>query len=185
MPPLRRTVRLRTAEPPPALDRTLERLIDEYADAVFRVAFGVLRDRGLAEDVVQETMVSAWRSLGSFRGEASVRTWVLRIAHNASISALRRRRDLATAPEELPDRPTGEDPAARAEGRAGLARVRTALDNLDETSRSIVVLREVEGLSYQQIADTLDLPVPTVKTRLLRARRALQSALHDPEEDQS
>ncbi len=168
----------------PALDRQLRELIDEHADAVFRVAYGILHDRGLAEDVVQETMVKAWESLGDFRGDASVRTWVLRIAHNTAISSLRRRRDRAVAPEDLPERPGGDETSARAAALDGLASVRAALDQLDEVSRTIVVLREVEGLSYQQIADALEVPVPTVKTRLLRARRALQAAVEDPHEEE-
>ena len=165
------------------LDRQLSELINEHADAVFRVAYGILHDRGLAEDVVQETMVKAWESLGSFRGDASTRTWVLRIAHNTSISALRRRRDQAMAPEDLPERASSDDPSARADGMANLAAVRHALEGLDEVSRTIVVLREVEGLTYQQIADALEVPVPTVKTRLLRARRTLQAAVDRTEEE--
>lgn len=177
--------RRRPSDDRPVLDRALEDLIAEHADAVFRVAHGILRDRQLAEDVVQETMVKAWRSMETFRGDASTRTWVLRIAHNTAISALRRRRDQATAPDELPEGRDDLDPGRRSDGRVGLAAVRSALDELDGTSRSIVVLREVEGLSYQQIADTLDLPVPTVKTRLLRARRALQAALDATEEEET
>lgn len=161
----------------PVLDRQLRALIDDHADAAYRVAYGILRDRGLAEDVVQETMVKAWESLDGFRGESSLRTWVLRIAHNTSVSALRRRRDLATAPEDLPDEPGRDDTSARAAGREGLTALRDALDQLDELSRSVVVLREVEGLSYAQIAEALDIGVPTVKTRLLRARRALQASV--------
>jgi RNA polymerase sigma-70 factor, ECF subfamily len=181
--PLPRRRRQLPAEDRPVLDKQLRELIDEHSDAVFRVAFGILHDRGLAEDVVQDTMVKAWESLGSFRGDASVRTWVLRIAHNTSISALRRRRDQAMAPEDLPEIVSAEDPSARADGRANLAAVRDALDGLDEVSRTIVVLREVEGLSYQQIADALEVPVPTVKTRLLRARRTLQAAVEPTEEE--
>jgi RNA polymerase sigma-70 factor (ECF subfamily) len=183
--PLPRRRRRARVEDHPVLDRALEDLIAEHSDAVFRVAYGILHDRGLAEDVVQETMIKAWRSMGSFRGDASVRTWVLRIAHNTSISALRRRRDQAMAPDDLPEVRDHEDPASRADGMANLAAARTALDALDETTRSIVILREVEGLSYQQIADTLMVPVPTVKTRLLRARRALKAALEPDQEDES
>lgn len=176
----------RRAAPPtqPALDRQLRELIDEHAAAVFQLAHGILRDRQLAEDVVQETMIKAWRSLGDFRGDSSTRTWVLRIAHNTAIDALRRRRDLPAAPDELPDASQGdaEDPARVASGRAQLATLRVALDQLDELSRSIVVLREVEAMSYQQIADTLGLPIATVKTRLLRARRALQRAVGEDDE---
>lgn len=172
----------------PDLDRALERLIADHSDAVFRVTYGVLRDRGLAEDAVQETMIRAWRGLDGFRGDASERTWVLRIAHHTAVSALRRRRDRSTAPEDLPSEHPGDrsaDPAVRAAGRADLAAVGAALNDLDETSRSIVVLREVEGLSYQQIADALGVNVPTVKTRLLRARRTLQAALGSVEEDRA
>ncbi len=165
------------------LDRQLSELIDQNADAVFRVAYGILHDRGLAEDVVQETMVKAWESFAEFRGDASARTWVLRIAHNTAISALRRRRDQAMAPEDLPEVAAAEDPSERAAGRSNLAAVGRALEGLDELSRTVVVLREVEGMTYQQIADALEVPVPTVKTRLLRARRALQAAVDHNEEE--
>jgi RNA polymerase sigma-70 factor (ECF subfamily) len=183
--PLPRRHRRPPQDEGPLLDRQLRDLIDDHADAVFRVAFGILHDRGLAEDVVQDTMVKAWESMDGFRGDASIRTWVLRIAHNTAISALRRRRDRSMAPEDLPERPSADDTAGRAAARDNLAAVREALGGLDEVSRSIVVLREVEGLSYQQIADALEVPVPTVKTRLLRARRALQAAVTDHREDET
>ena len=186
MPALPRRRRARRADlravERPALDRQLGDLIDEHADAVFRLAFGILHDRQLTEDVVQETMMRAWTSLGRFRGDASERTWVLRIAHNTAIDALRRRRDLATDPLDMPEIADRADPADRAAGMDSLAAVGRALAGLDETSRSIVVLREVEGMSYQEIAEALDIPVPTVKTRLLRARRALQEAERAEEE---
>jgi RNA polymerase sigma-70 factor, ECF subfamily len=168
----------------PVLDRQLRELIDEHAAAVYHVAFGVLHDRGLAEDVVQETMIKAWEASSTFRGDSSMRTWILRIAHNTAIDALRRRRDRTMAPEDLPDEPGGHaehDPARRAAGRADLELLRAALAELDELSRTIVVLREVEDMSYQQIAEALDVPIATVKTRLLRARRVLQSAVLDHE----
>ncbi len=170
----------------PALDRQLRTLIDEHAAAVYQLAFGVLRDAGLAEDVVQETMIKAWRGLDDFRGDASMRTWVLRIAHNTAIDTLRRRRDRSLAPEDLPDGVGGAadagDPAVRAAGRSELATLGEALASLDQLSRSIVVLRELEGLSYAEIADTLDISTALVKTRLLRARRALQAAVRPDEE---
>jgi RNA polymerase sigma-70 factor (ECF subfamily) len=79
----------------------------------------------------------------------------------------------------LPDDTT--DPAARTAGRSDLATLRDALSELDQLSRSIVVLREIEGLSYQEIAETLDISTALVKTRLLRARRTLQAAVRNPE----
>jgi RNA polymerase sigma-70 factor (ECF subfamily) len=178
--------RRRTGPEGPALDRQLRQLIDEHAAAVYQLAYGILHDPGLAEDVVQETMIKAWRGLGDFRGEASTRTWVLRIAHNTAIDALRRRRDRSYAPEDLPEdagvMPDVHDPAARAAGRSDLATLRDALAELDQLSRSIVVLREIEGLSYVEIADTLGITTALVKTRLLRARRALQAAVRPPED---
>lgn len=151
---------------------------------MYHVAFGVLRDRGLAEDVVQETMIKAWRSMGQFRGDASMRTWVLRIAHNTAVDALRRRRERAVPPEDLQrdgDATTMDDPARRYAGREDVGVLRDALASLDELSRTIVVLREIEGLTYQEIAGTLEVPVATVKTRLLRARRALGAAVANQE----
>ncbi len=166
----------------PRIDRDLAALIDEHAEAVFRVANGILRNPSLAEDAVQETLIKAWQSLPRFRGDASLRSWVLRIAHNTAISMLRRRREAVTDPSALPDRAGGIDPARSSSALADLAVVRDALEHLDQLSRSIVVLREVEGLTYQEIADALGVAVPTVKTRLLRARRALQEALQTTEE---
>lgn len=178
-----RRQRRREIEDEPSLDRALSELIEAHSDACYRLALGVVRDRSLAEDVVQDAMIKAWRSLPNFRGDSSKRTWILRITHNTAIDALRRRREQSTAPHDLPDDGSGagEDPAARAAGRADLVALGRALAELDELSRSVVVLREVEGLSYAEIAQTLELPIATVKTRLLRARRSLERAVSDQE----
>lgn len=177
--------RRRRTDDAPLLDRQLAALIEEHSEAVFHVTFGILRDRGLAEDAVQETMVKAWRGLEGFRGQSSTRTWILRIAHNTALDALRRRRESAVAPEDLTDHraSTTDDPARRIAGRADVEALRDALASLDELSRTIVVLRELEGLSYTDIALTLDVPVATVKTRLLRARRSLGAAVHDRDQE--
>lgn len=167
---------------PPTIDRDLAALIEEHSEAVFRVANGILRNPSLAEDALQETLIRAWQSLPKFRGDSSVRSWILSIAHNTSISMLRRRREALVDPSKLPDRAGGVDPARTSAARADLAVAKAALDGLDDLSRSVVVLREVEGMTYEQIATTLSVPVPTVKTRLMRARRALQSALRRSEE---
>jgi RNA polymerase sigma-70 factor (ECF subfamily) len=142
----------------------------------------VLRNPTLAEDAVQETMIKAWQSLPRFRGDSSVRSWILRIAHNTSVSMLRRRRERVMAPEDMPEVEGGIDPARSSAALDDLRTVRHALEDLDELSRSVVILREVEGMTYQEIADTLGVAVPTVKTRLLRARRRLGQALDNTEE---
>lgn len=159
----------------------LHQLMVDHSDAVFRLALSVVRDRALAEDVTQETMLKAWIALPTFRGDASLRGWVMRIAHNTAISTLRSRRFVLSDPNELPDPPVVPERSTerRVEGALVVDQFVDALDLLDDLSRSIVVLRELEGLSYDEISRILDVPLPTVKTRLLRARRLLGNALQE------
>ena len=142
------------------IDRDLAALIDEHAEAVFRVANGILRNPSLAEDAVQETMIKAWQSLPRFRGESSLRSWILRIAHNTAISMLRRRRESVMAPEDMPEIPGGIDPARSSAALSDLAVVREHSRDSMSCPASVVILREVEGMSYQEIAETLQVPVP-------------------------
>ena len=155
------------------LDEELARLAEEHAESVYRVAVSIVRDPGLAEDVVQETLMKVWRGLSSFRGEASIRRWILRIAHNTAVSVLRVTREQSHSPDTLPDRPTTHTVEETAHNRLAITRLWDALGRLDAATRAIVVLRDVEGLSYEEVAKTLSLPLPTVKTRLFRARRSL------------
>lgn len=159
----------------------LHKLVVDHGDAVFRIALSVVKDRALAEDVAQETMVKAWMALPNFRGDSSLRGWVLRIAHNTAISTLRQRRAVVLDPHTMPEDIDLTERSVEAKVQSGMVvqEFIDALDMLDELSRSIVVLRELEGLSYEEIADVLNVPMPTVKTRLLRARRKLSSALRE------
>lgn len=159
----------------------LSQLVAEHGDAIFRLALSVVRDRALAEDIAQETLVKAWLALPTFRGESSLRGWVLRIAHNTAISTLRRRRAVLVDPHELPEEMTNPNRSVESRVLDGAAMddFVEALDTLDELSRSIVVLRELDGLSYEEIAEVLAVPMPTVKTRLLRARRHLSNSLRE------
>jgi RNA polymerase sigma-70 factor (ECF subfamily) len=158
-------------------EQQLETLVRDHLDAVYRVAFSVVRDSALAEDVSQDAILKAWQALPTFRGDSSLRSWLLRITHNTAISTLRRRREEVRDPQLLPEHPARSSTEARAVDRASIDAFEKALDDLDELSRSIVVLREIEGLSYDEIAEVLDVALPTVKTRLLRARRVLAAAL--------
>lgn len=148
---------------------------------MFRLAYSVVRDRALAEDVTQDTMLKAWLALPTFRGDSSMRGWIMRIAHNTAISTIRSRRAFVTDPIDLPEET--DQPQQLPEQQAEQAQVmddfEAALDTLDDLSRSVVVLREIEGLAYEEIAQMLGVPLPTVKTRLLRARRKLASALRE------
>ncbi len=156
-------------------------MVVEHSDAIFRLALSVVRDRSLAEDVAQETLVKAWLALPSFRGESSVRSWVLRITHNTAVSTLRQRRAVVLDPHDMPEQQSRVERSveSRVQSSVVMDQFVSALDELDELSRSIVVLRELEGLAYDEISDVLNVPMPTVKTRLLRARRRLGSTLRD------
>lgn len=157
---------------------TMEDLVQDHADAVYRVALSVTKDPILAEDATQDALIKAWQALPTYRAEAPLRHWVLRIAHNTSISLLRRRREQVMAPFDLPERPNLQASVERqVQDRLAIERFENALGGLDGISRSIVVLREVEGLTYAEMSDVLELPLPTIRTRLLRARRQLADAL--------
>ena len=155
----------------------LHALVAEHSGAVYRLAKSMVGDPGLSDDITQETFIKVWKHLGDFRGDGSIRGWILRIAHRESISAIRRRKDSATDPDHL-DRLVDPIPVVReVEGRFAYEGFRETVSQLDELSRAILVLRELEGLSYEEIAGVLDVPVPTVKTRLLRARRTVAAQL--------
>ena len=151
----------------------IEDIVREHSGAMYRVAISVVHDHSLAEDVVQESVVKAWQALDTFRGEASVRTWLLRITHNTAISALRKRRDDVTAPSELPERPGNASVEESALLQADRDEIWQALSRLDPVGRAVVVLREVDRMSYEEISEVLDLPTATVRTRLFRARQQL------------
>lgn len=159
----------------------LHQLMVDHSDAVYRLALSIVRDRALAEDVTQETMVKAWLALPTFRGDSSLRGWVMRIAHNTAISMIRTRRAVVSDPAEMPEAPSIPERSVerRVEGSLVVDEFVEALDLLDDLSRSIVVLRELEGLSYEDIGQILNVPLPTIKTRLLRARRRLGTALKE------
>ena len=133
----------------------------------------------LAEDVAQETLVKAWLALPTFRAESSLRSWVLRIAHNTAVSTLRTRRAVVVDPHELPEREGRPEPSveSKVQSQAVVGDFVDALDLLDDLSRSIVVLRELEGMAYEEISEALKISLGTVKSRLSRAHEALDREL--------
>ena len=151
----------------------IEDLVRDHSAIMYRLAASIVHDHALAEDVVQESMMKAWQALETFRGDSSPRTWLLRITHNTAISILRKRRDEVTAPADLPERVSHGSVEDSAVGQADAHEIWTALSRLDSISRSIVVLREVDDLSYDEIAEVIGAPVATVRTRLFRARQQL------------
>lgn len=159
----------------------LSRLVAEHGESIYRVALSVVRDPALAEDVAQDTLVKAWLALPTFRGESSLKSWVLRIARNTAISTIRARRSVVMDPFMMPEESSVADRTVerKVESNEAMVDFVGALGDLDDLSRSVVILRDVEGLAYDEIAEILDVPLSTVKTRLMRARRRLSSALEE------
>jgi RNA polymerase sigma-70 factor (ECF subfamily) len=155
----------------------LRAAIDQHAAVVYRLALSIVRDPSLADDVVQETLIKAWRSAPLDPDGSVPRAWMTKVARNTAISMLRTRREDPTESARLPERVSRLTPARAVEGRAALGELRHALDRLDPDARTLIVLREIDGLSYEDIAAAMDLPLPTVKTRLFRARQQLKRAL--------
>ena len=163
-----------------------EPLVEKYRQRVWRLAFQVLRDREEAWDCAQDAFVRAFQSLGSFRGQSAFYTWLFRIAMNVATDRLRSRSAQARAfgtqpiPAEEWER-TAPDPAARPDqaalGAERRARINEALDTLPPNARAIIMLSDVEGLSYREIATVLNCPIGTVMSRLHNARKRLRAAL--------
>jgi RNA polymerase sigma-70 factor, ECF subfamily len=163
-----------------------EPLVEKYRQRVWRLAYQVLHDREEAWDVAQEAFVRAFHSLPSFRGQSAFYTWLFRITVNVATDRHRQRGAQARAfgPERVteeewarttPDPGGGpEQQAARKEQRE---RIRSALDALPPKARTIIMLSDVEGLSYREIAEVLNCPIGTVMSRLHNARKRLKTLL--------
>ncbi len=149
-----------------------------HYDGVMTVVYRMCGDAELAQDAAQEAFMRAWVNLASFRPGTSLRNWLYRIAINAALDMLRRESKKADADLEslaLPDPQAGPEAALLQKERA--VAVQAAILALSEASRSVLVLREYGGLSYQEIAAALDIPLGTVMSRLNYARRQLRQSL--------
>ena len=147
---------------------------------MLRLCAGILSDPALAEDAAQEVFVKAYRSWESFRGESSRETWLYRIAVRHCIDRLRGRarlREIFSLDDEHSE-DSFADAAVSGDFLAAESRIaaREMLECLPEGDRAILVLREIEGLSYEELARVLDLSVEAVRSKLARARRALAAA---------
>lgn len=178
-------------------------LVEKYQNKLFSLAFDILKTREDAEDVVQETFVKAYLSLKSFKGQSSFYTWLYRIAYNMSIDVKRRlnRRggnhiefretsavnnsgaggeDGGFGPTPVPDdAQTIEGPSEALYRKETGSRIREVLSELSPEHRAVVVLREVDGLNYDEISEATGVPKGTVMSRLHYARKALQKALRE------
>jgi RNA polymerase sigma-70 factor, ECF subfamily len=163
-----------------------EPLVEKYRQRVYRLAFNVLRNQEDAWDVAQDAFIKAYRALPSFRGQSKFYTWLFRIVMNVAHDKARQRGAQGRAfgtervtEEEwertMPD--PGEDPGAAAARAEQRARITKALETLPEHHRAIIMLSDLEGLSYREIADVLNIPMGTVMSRLHHARKRLKTAL--------
>jgi len=168
-----------------------EQLLDRYEDKIFRLAYRFVRNETEAKEVLQDTFLSIWRKLDTFKGDSQFGSWLYRVAANTALMRLRaQRRHPEVSTEELPAGyldnfgslpPTGDNWARRPDDELQSDELRrqiqSAADALPEIYRTVFILRDVEGLSTEETAEILDISVPTVKTRLHRARIALRDTI--------
>ncbi len=168
---------------------TAGRSFDEEAlphlDALYRVALRHTADATLAEDLVQDTMLKAYRSWRQYRPGTNAKGWLLTILRNTFINDYRRRKhepiamDLEAVEPHALDRSIEEtDPEGTFFSQIVDAKVLEAIDTLAPEFREVLALSDIEGMRYAEIAETLKIPVGTVKSRLFRARRQLQAQLY-------
>jgi len=162
-------------------DRAWEQLVDATADDIFRMAVSFTRHRGEAEDLTQEVFLKLWQNLHRYLPGSSFRAWAYRVARNLFVDAYRRSREHRKAtwvdPEFLETLPGGEDPHTRAVRHQRLEMARAALERLPEELSQLIMLRDFADWSYEELAEELELPIGTVKSRLNRARRELAATV--------
>lgn len=153
--------------------RAFEELVQRHQPVVLRMAARVVGDDD-ADDVAQDAFLRAFHRLDRFRGDAPFRSWLLSIASNTAVSAARRR-DLAqrNAEDQRPDAVTHRTPADELETQERLRRLDVKLKGLSPEHRTVLVLRDIEGLTYDEIALVTGTPLGSVKARLHRARNDL------------
>src|SRR6201993_4216034 len=172
-------------------DAAYDELVRTFSASIFHVAYRMLGDTAEASDVVQEIFLKVFRNIAGFKGEAALKTWIFRIAFSEVLNRLRwwkRRHRYATV--SLDDQPNGNGTGAAQivasssptpekvfQSKEQEAAIQQALGRLSSEHRSIIVLRDIEGFSYNEIADVLGVSMGTVKSRLARARADLKKSL--------
>jgi RNA polymerase sigma-70 factor (ECF subfamily) len=153
-------------------------LVRIHAQGVTNVIYRMCGDVHVAEDAAQEAFLQTWLHLSSYRPQTSLRNWLYRIAFNAATDILRReKRILPNDMEEMPLTDSHPGPEALLSQSERTALVQKAILSLPDASRAVLILREYEEMSYHEIADTLDIPVGTVMSRLNYARKILKEKL--------
>ncbi|HEU4458663.1 MAG TPA: RNA polymerase sigma factor RpoE [Methylibium sp.] len=172
--------------------RAFEMLVVKYQRRIERLIGRMVRDVDLVQDIAQETFIRAYRAMPQFRGESAFYTWLYRIAVNTAKKQLvELKRDVLVTESARAGRDDGDDETSRVENelsdgetpealmasRQIAAAVNSAIENLSEDLRQAIVLREIEGLSYEEIAEAMACPIGTVRSRIFRAREAIAERL--------
>jgi RNA polymerase sigma-70 factor (ECF subfamily) len=163
-------------------------LFQKYHRRVYAVALGVVKRPEDAMDVVQDAFIKVHKHIGTFQGASSFYTWLYRIVMNLGIDHVRRTRKVVEWGDDVPlDQAAGDrallpkltegDPGKSIARRELSEKIRQALDALPEYHRAVILLREVEGMSYEEIAEVLNVPKGTIMSRLFHARRKMQDEL--------
>ena len=165
-------------------------LVEKYQQRVYTMVYGMLRNQEDARDITQDAFVKAYNNLDSFRLESSFYTWLYRIAMNLAIDVTRRRKRRPTAEfdeaigakendGQLSEVHQTQNPGKAFERKQLYGRIMDAVEELPEDQRQVILLRELEGLSYKQISEILGVAEGTIMSRLFYARKRLQKTLAD------
>ncbi len=162
-------------------------IMRSHYERTFRLVYAMVRHEADARDICQEVWLTVWQQLATFRGDSRFTTWLHPIATRRALDHLRKRRrwfdrflPIATGDDRVaavPEPVTTDDARGHAEGSERTALLHAALDSLPPKHRAVLALREVEGLSYEEIAQATGIPVGTVMSRLYHARRLLAEKL--------
>ena len=168
--------------------RAFDLLVIKYRRKLARLLARIVRDPGMAEDVLQETFIKAFRALPQFRGDSAFYTWLYRIGVNTARNQLGEERhrpllmaELESGDEEngrsVQERPDDDTPETELLSREIIEAVNRAMDALQDDLRQAIALRELEGLSYEEIARRMNCPIGKVRSRIFRAREAIAAEL--------
>jgi RNA polymerase sigma-70 factor (ECF subfamily) len=156
-------------------------LVRKYQSRLFNGLVQIVRRLPEAEDLTQETFILAFTKLSSFQGNSAFYTWLYRIGYNLAITRIRRLKSSVSLDSQreagVDFAGDGESPSDRMEQDEQAVLVRTALDQLSEEHRTILILREMEEMDYEALSEVLDLPIGTVRSRLHRAREQLREKM--------
>jgi RNA polymerase sigma-70 factor (ECF subfamily) len=160
-------------------------IVKRWERKIFALCFGMLSREDDARDAAQETFISAYRNLANFRGEAKVSSWLHRIAVNQCLTKQRRAKvrsesyldDEAESNQEVFAAPNSGSPSSNLEQNERLRLVRKAVSSLPDDLKQVILMKEFQELTFQEISETLDLPLSTVKSRLYTALKQLRMKL--------